>query len=146
MQDRIYRKRATLKDLVDIRSWVEEAALSCGMDRQGADDIVLAMDEAVTNVLIHGYEKRPGFIEIEIVRQGDEVIFYLRDRARPFDPTQVDAPDLSLALHERPFGGMGIFFINKLVDRVEYRQVPEGGNELKLVMKKAIHRIQLAEP
>jgi anti-sigma regulatory factor (Ser/Thr protein kinase) len=55
--------------------------------------------------------------------------------APPFDPTRVPDPDLTLPLEERPLGGLGIYLIRQSVDKMVYRAVPEGGNELTLVKR-----------
>ena len=67
-------------------------------------DVLLAVDEAATNVVVHGYQGREGVIEIEVLREGDALVIRLRDEAEPFDPTSLPPPDLAvpLAEHGRP--------------------------------------------
>ncbi|MEZ4515985.1 MAG: ATP-binding protein [Chloroflexota bacterium] len=51
--------------------------------------MVLAVNEAVTNILVHGYRGRPGNVEIGIERAGNDLIVILRDQAHAYDPTAV---------------------------------------------------------
>src|SRR5215217_5828376 len=99
---------ADVAQLTAIRAFVEQQAHALGVDASVIYDLVLAVNEVATNIVIHGYRRQPGEIEIELRPQGDAIEIRLRDRARLFDPTRVPAPDLNLPLHKRPFGGMGV--------------------------------------
>ena len=46
---------ATVRDLNDIREFLESSVLNLGGDEDSAGDLVLAVNEAVTNILLHGY-------------------------------------------------------------------------------------------
>ena len=131
------RIAATLKELAAIRQFVEETAAALKVDPAAIPDVLLAVDEAATNVIMHGYRGQPGTIEIEMGRDGNSLLVRLRDQATPFDPTVLPPPDVTLPLEMRPLGGMGVYLIRKLMDAVTHRVTPQGGNELTLV-KKAI--------
>ncbi len=124
---------AQVENLAAIRCWLEDQAAELGAKASAIQDLVQATDEAATNISIHGYRDQPGPIEIELSRQADALVVRLRDAAPPFDPRIIPPPDLTLPLEERPLGGLGFFFIRKLTDRVDYRALPQGGNELTLV-------------
>lgn len=127
---------AELENLAAIRSFVQESAAALGVDQAVISDVVLAADEAVTNVIVHGYQGRQGTVEIEVEREAMDVVVHVRDNAPPFDPTSVSSPDLSRSMEERPLGGLGIYLIRQYMDEVIYRITPQGGNEL--ILKKGI--------
>jgi serine/threonine-protein kinase RsbW len=129
------RVKADVKNLAEIRRFIEASAESLQVGTAAAGEIVLAVDEAVTNIILHGYRGQPGFIEIVVERQGDSLIVHLYDQAPPFDPTKVPAPDLTLPLEERPVGKLGVFLITRFMDDVIYSASPQGGNQLTLVKK-----------
>lgn len=97
------------------------------------DCLVQAVDEAATNIMVHGYQCGPGTIEIEVCSTGPEWWVTLRDNAPGFDPTRVPDPDLDLPLEMRPVGGLGIHLIRKCVDKTLYSVPPGGGNQLTLM-------------
>jgi serine/threonine-protein kinase RsbW len=132
------RISAELKNLYTIRNFVEEQALALDAAPPAVADMLLAVDEAATNIIVHGYRGRPGAIEIQVSRRGHDLVVRLRDQADPFDPNRVPPPDLSRPLEERPVGGLGIYLMAQLVDRIDHRVTPEGGNELILVKKNSI--------
>lgn len=125
---------AELDKLAMIRSFVQERALALDVEPTVVSDLLLAVDEAVTNVIVHGYQGRQGTIEIEVEREGMDVVIRIRDRAPAFDPTSAPTPNLTAPLENRPPGGMGIYLITQYMDEVIHRLPPQGGNEL--IMKK----------
>jgi serine/threonine-protein kinase RsbW len=126
------RFAAELKNLAAIRDFVRESAAVLDVAPAIISDLLLAVDEAATNVIIHGYRGQQGTIEIEVKREAADIVVHVRDNAPPFDPTNVPSPDLTRPLEERPPGGLGIYLIRQYMDEVIYRLMPQGGNELTL--------------
>lgn len=124
---------ATLENLAVIRRFVEDATTALGIDPAAVASIVLAVDEATSNIIAHGYQGQPGDIEIDVEHERNALLIRLRDRAPPFDPTSVPTPDLAVPLEQRVAGGLGIHLIRQTMDRVTHRITPQGGNELLLV-------------
>jgi serine/threonine-protein kinase RsbW len=133
----LLRVAADVAQLTTIRAFVEQQARALDVDAAAIDDLVLAVNEVATNIVVHGYRSQPGAIEIELRRLGDAIEIRLHDQAPLFDPTRVPTPDLTLPLHKRPLGGMGLHVTRQIMDAMRYRVTPEGGNELTLV-KQAI--------
>ena len=130
------RIAADLKNLAIIRHFITEYTASEKIgDPEAIADILVAVNEAVTNIITHGYRGQPGDIEIEVDYVGDDLVVTLRDQTPPFDPTSVPSPDLSLPLAERPFWCMGIHLMRQLTDEVIYRPTADG-NKLILIKKK----------
>ena len=132
-----FRIPAELHRLAEMRRLVEERAIALNVDASAVYDIILAVNEIATNIIVHGYRDQPGMIEIEVGQADDSLILRLRDQAPPFDPTLVPPPDTTLPLEKRPPGGMGLHITRRLMDAMTYRAIPNGGNELTL-MKKGI--------
>jgi serine/threonine-protein kinase RsbW len=124
---------AGLKDLAEIRHFVEEKVTSLNVEPTAIYDINLAVTEMVTNIIVHGYRGEPGYVEIEVGREADSIVIRLRDQAPVFDPTQVPPPNLKLPPEERPLGGLGVFLTKHFMDRMTHRRTAPVGNELTLV-------------
>ncbi len=116
-----------------VRKGVTEMALMTGCSDETAHDMVLAVDEALQNVIRHGYNFDPGGeIEVTLRREGDRMVFLIRDHAETIDPTKIKPRDLD---DVRP-GGLGTHFIREVMDDVEFLTPPkDGGNLLKMVRK-----------
>lgn len=123
---------ADLRNLGAIRDFVEQYATASGMSPSDVYGVVLAVDEAVTNICAHGYQGQPGSIELSVEQDEQDLILRIRDDAPPFDPTTVSPPSLSGTIEERALGGMGIHFMRHYTDEVTHRAFSSRGNELTL--------------
>jgi serine/threonine-protein kinase RsbW len=133
---RVLRIAADVEQLAAVRQFVRDEAGRAGADRQATNDLVQAVDESVTNAIVHGYRGARGSVEVEcdFDAADRQLIVHLRDQAPPFDPTTLPDPDLSLPLEQRPFHGLGVFLTRDLSDEVTYRRTDQG-NELTLVKR-----------
>lgn len=135
------RVPAVLENLRVIRLFVSECGSRAGFDRPRLDDLVLAVDEAATNIMLHGYktwsDASSPVVEVEVFFRDPVLSVFLRDQAPPFDPTATPTVDELPPLAERGPGGLGIFLIRKTMDEFRYRRTPDGWNELVL----AIYRV-----
>jgi serine/threonine-protein kinase RsbW len=129
----ILRLAAELNNLETMRRFVEESALALQADQNTAFDLAQAADECITNIIEHGYQGQPGSLEIEIERVDEILTIELRDHAPVFDPTGVPPPDLTLPLEAREPGGLGIYLARHMVDDMQHRALPSGGNVLTLI-------------
>ena len=129
------RISADLENLASIRRFVRENAAGLRQDQDALQALIRAVDESVTNVIVHAYRGQPGSIEIALEEAEGCLVIRLRDQAAPFDPTGVPSPDVTSPLDERPLGGLGIHLTRHLVDEMIYRPGPDGGNELTLVKR-----------
>lgn len=129
---------ATLRDLNDMRDFLEGAILTLGGDDDTAGDLVLAVNEAVTNVLLHGYDDHPGAVSLCVEAEGQDLLVRLSDDAPLFDPTTVPTPDINLPLEDRPLGGLGVHMMRQLSDELIYQLDDTGKNELTFVKRGAL--------
>ena len=88
------------------------------------DKLVLAVDEACTNIMRHAYCGCEGSIALRLFRERDMLVFELADEAPPSDPSRMQPRDLGEC---RP-GGLGVAFIDTLMDewRIEPGQSGKG--------------------
>lgn len=138
-------KSAELPDLDDMRRFVETSAFKLGASEDAVGEMVLAVNEAVTNILLHGYRGRPGNVEIAVEGDDGRLIVCLRDRAPLYDPTVVPSPNLALTLDERPLGGLGVHMMRQFTDELSYQVTTNGSNELRLIKYDALPTVNPAE-
>jgi sigma-B regulation protein RsbU (phosphoserine phosphatase) len=113
-----------------VRGSVRAAARMCGFDDGTAQNIVLAVDEACQNVIVHGYKhSADGAVVLGLFRSRDGILVRVRDFAPRVDPATVKPRDLG---DVRP-GKLGTYFIREIMDTVEFLPTPEGtGNLLEM--------------
>jgi anti-sigma regulatory factor (Ser/Thr protein kinase) len=122
-----------LSAIPPLNEWVEERCQEAGLSSELTFKFVLAIEEAVTNVVSYAFAEVPlphrirVRLDIDDERCAAEVV----DNGRPFDPSAAPPPDLTSSLEERDAGGLGIHLILNMVDRVEYRR-EDGQNRLRI--------------
>ena len=126
----------TLLDLAAIREFVKAGAVKARLSPEKVHEVVVAVDEAVTNIIVHGYRKKAGPLEVECGARKKEFNITLRDHAPTFNPLNLPPPDTTLPIDKRPIGGMGVYLIKRAMDEVDHHELPGGGgNELVLKIK-----------
>jgi serine/threonine-protein kinase RsbW len=120
-----------------MRRYVEHVAADGAGKPEAILDMLLAVNEATTNLVQHAYRGGPGAIEIEVGYEGDALVVCLRDWSPRFDPAQVPDRDVTEPLEVRPLGGLGIPMMRQLTDELIYREGPDGANELILIKENA---------
>jgi len=134
---------AEIRNIPVVAEGIEGFLLDVGINPGILPDIQLAVDEAVTNIIMHGYAGKPGAINMKVSVDGGVVRVEIRDQAPQFDPLTVKEPDLSADLADRFVGGMGIYLIRKVMDAVSYEYV-DGENVL--TMKKWVPERERRDP
>ncbi|MEE9296403.1 MAG: ATP-binding protein [Phycisphaerae bacterium] len=131
------RIRGEPSELSSVRQHVEEQARAVGFSDAETGKIALAVDEALANVIRHGYGgpcDRPIDITIEQVQWAQEVAIAItiRDFGQQVDPADIAGRMLE---DVRP-GGLGVHIIHAVMDEVTY--TPAQGGGMQLVMKKKL--------
>jgi serine/threonine-protein kinase RsbW len=125
--------RSELSNLAQIAEFVTDQARSAGMDEDRIFEVQMAVDEACTNAMEHAYEGRSdGEVRICCYHENHQFVVRIVDFGKPFSPDDVPAPRTDAPLEEREIGGLGLFFMRQLMDRVEIRS-NEQGNEVIMV-------------
>lgn len=123
--------------LEQIAKFVEQSGAEAGLDTVAICRCQLAVDEACTNIIEHGYQGEDrGPIEIACEGGSGELVITISDQARPFDAETVPEPQLGGDdLDELQVGGLGLYFMRQVMDAVEFTR-EEGGNKLVLVKRR----------
>ena len=91
----------------------------------------LAVIEACLNIIHYAYADRQGEIRLAAWPEAGRIYLEIKDTGRPFDPRQVEPPDLDRYMREGVKGGFGVFLMRRLMDGLDYRR-EEGQNVLTL--------------
>lgn len=127
--------KSQLDNLRVIRNFVDRVAGHFGLDEETIFDLQLAIDEACTNIVVHGYEGPEGDIELRLRQQNEEIVVTIKDQAQPFDPDAVPPPPLAAPLEDRPLGGLGIYIMHQVMDEVRFDFDDEKGNALTMIKR-----------
>jgi len=134
--DKTITLTALFENLEQVRDFIAEAAVVCECTPRAVYEAQLAVDEAFTNIVEHAYGGECQELvqcTCQVDREG--LVILLKDCGQPFEPKHVPEPDLDADLQTRPVGGLGLFFMRKLMDEVEFTftQDPDTGRLCNLV-------------
>ena len=96
----------------------------------------LALEEVFMNIVMHG--SHPGQVarvELSLRITDDGLTMTLEDDGPGFNPLTLPKPDISAGLAERRVGGLGVFFVRRVMDTVTYERV---GSQNRLTMTKTV--------
>ena len=124
---------ATVENIEVVTDFVNEQleALDCPMKAQMQIDI--AIDELFGNIAHYAYNPEVGeaTVRVEVVEDPLAVVITFIDKGVPYDPLAKDDPNITLSAEEREIGGLGIFLIRQIMDKVEYQRI-DGKNVLSM--------------
>ncbi len=122
--------RNDIQQIPTLSEWID----MIGLPQELNMPVNLALEEAVTNVMLYAYPGKSGQVLVEADKSAKQVVFTISDTGIPFDPTQQDEPDITQSVEERSIGGLGIFLVRQIMDDVRYER-KDNKNILTLTKK-----------
>lgn len=121
------------KSLNKIRKYVASFAKKAGLSEDGVYAVKLAVDEACSNIIEHGYGgEGKGKIDCSCQVQDRGLQITLRDWGKPFNPDQIRSPDFNKPIEDLELRGAGLHLIRNLMDEVSFEFLGNQGNILIL--------------
>jgi len=123
-------RAAELESLSVFRQFISDCCGRHDVPDETVFDLKLAVDEACTNIIQHGYKGMdPGSIILSFRIESDRILVQITDFGHIFEPAEAPKPDVEAALEDRPLGGLGLYLIYQTMDNIDY-QSSEDGNTL----------------
>lgn len=116
---------AQVDNLYEIMDFVVQGTADIGLSPRKMMQLELVTEELVVNISQHAYAGQGGNIRIVIRKADDFFQLVFSDEGAAFDPTVIEEPDVDAGLEEREIGGLGIYLVHKLVDKVEYQRLKD---------------------
>ena len=114
-----------------VRGVIKKVAGILAMPREQADYLILAVDEACSNIIQHSYQKDPsGRIDFSITLGRDELSISIMDHGQSWDPGRFPRRDPA---DIKP-GGLGLYIIDQVMDHVDYSG-ENGRNTMRMVKR-----------
>ena len=129
-----FRVQNNLEEIPRVHEIFSDFAGRCGLPEEVRFAFDLALEEILTNVILHGFTgEAPHEIEVRLCVEGTQVTAEVEDNGLAFNPLEHPDPDTTRSLQERAVGGLGILLVRRLMEALEYRR---HGNRNLLVMSK----------
>ena len=109
------------ESLARIGDFVRKMAQEAGFESFAVYSIEMAVDEACSNIIEHAYGgEGKGNIRCTCSVTEDAIQITIKDHGKPFDPSIIPPPNLSKDIDERQAHGLGLHFIRKWMDEVQF--------------------------
>ena len=130
-------KKLTVKSKTEnlslIRDFVSQSAFNAGVATDVVENIILAVDEACTNIIKHAYKSSPdGELIVKTKSTSTRFIIIITDFGNTFEPDAIPEPDLQKYYRQKRVGGLGMYLMKTLMDDVKYISIPGKYNEVLL--------------
>ena len=123
-----------IQQIPQLADFVETIAEEKHLDHSLTLSLNLALEEAVTNVIMYAYPKgTDGLVDIEAIIREHSLSFVISDSGQPFDPTAQPDADVSQSIENRQVGGLGIYLVRSIMDSVSYER--NGGKNILSMTK-----------
>jgi serine/threonine-protein kinase RsbW len=131
-----YKVGCSIENLKGVRDFIRGTLKTYGVQEIQISEMVLALDEMCSNIMIHAHQCNPDdlFELIIEIKKGSPVVFEIIDDGTAFDINQFNEPELGNLVHEKRKGGLGIRLVKSIMDKVEYSQ-NNGKNICRLIKK-----------
>jgi len=118
---------AELESLKKFRDFISACCAKNDISNETILELKLAVDEACTNIITHGYKGMdPGSIILSFRITPDRILVQITDFGHVFEPEASPKPDIEAALEDRELGGMGLYLIYQTMDNIDYQNSIEG--------------------
>jgi serine/threonine-protein kinase RsbW len=127
---------AHTENLDIIRKFAAGIAENIGFPEEEVYKIELAVDEACSNVVKHAYmtnSKEEHIINILVHEKKDHIEIIISDKGKGFDPKKIKKPELEEYMKKMKRGGLGIYLIRELMDKVSFRIKAGIRNEVRMI-------------
>ena len=125
------------ESLAEISRYYIQAGKQAGLSDKAVYAVQTAVDEACTNIIDHAYGgENIGVIECGYEINSNGLIITIQDHGRPFNPEIVPEPDLTSKLENRRERGLGLYFMKRLMDEVQFEFDSDDGNTLRMFKRK----------
>ena len=126
---------ADVKNLSEVMEFIDSFLESVNCPPKAQMQIDTSVEEIFVNIASYAYSEGKGTADIEIYLTNDNAVcIEMTDSGKPFNPLANADPDTSLTASERKIGGLGIFMVKKMMDKVEYLRY-DNCNKLYLYKK-----------
>jgi len=118
----IKRLPARHESLQEFIAFISECAEDKGLSDETAGRMELVLEEALVNIFNYAFPLGEGWVEVSCVDDGPGLLIEIRDNGISFDPLSLPDPDLASDASDRMIGGLGVYFMRKMTERILYHR------------------------
>lgn len=120
------------KELENVQNFIIDS-IKGDLSMKSKNELFICTEEIFVNIASYSYEGK-GYAEVDVNFDNNVLTLVFKDNGVPFNPLAKDDPDTKAKADDRQIGGLGIFMVKNLMDKVYYEYV--GGKNILTLVKK----------
>ena len=128
--------KASDDTLYTVLDELKAALMQNGCPDDILNSILIAAEEIYVNIAHYAYGGKPGkaLVGIDVGTDTKLCRLIFKDKGTPYNPLDKPDPDITLSAEERGIGGLGIYMVKEIMDKVEYEY--KDGQNILIMEKK----------
>ena len=136
--EKVYNTAAIVDNWDDVYSFLDCLIKDIDLEKKVHANVLVACEEIFVNISMYAYRhlNASGNVTIKFLydKNDNEIRITFIDSGTKFDPTKAGDVDTTSSVQDRKIGGLGIFLVKQIMDKMEYEYV-QNQNVLKLTKK-----------
>lgn len=116
-----------------VQSFVREIAKMIGFTGDELEQIDIAIEESVSNVMVHASDDENPTFDIICAKIAGGIKITIKEKGIPFDPEHIKKYELSKVLDDLSTSGLGIYLIQKVMDELSFHNLGPQGKETIMI-------------
>lgn len=129
-----FKQMAIIENYNPFYNWLHDTCNEWNIEQTLTNKLDMCAEELFANISFYAYPETNGIIEVEIQKSDNNITMEFRDEGIEYNPLEKPDPDISLPPEERPLGGLGIFMVKEMADKISYKR-ENGKNILTLIFE-----------
>ena len=121
-RNQIYSDDAKPENYTAFYNWLHGIIQPWNLDEELINKIDLCAEEIFINIALYAYPERTGKVEVSVEKNDDNIILKFVDTGFAYNPLSKPDPDITLPPGERPLGGLGIYMVKQVTEKVSYER------------------------
>ena len=117
-----FKQTATLENYKSFYLWLQNTCKEWNINQELTNKLDMCAEEIFANITFYAYPGKEGSIEVKLENKNSDIIFEFIDYGLEYNPLEKPDPDINLPPEERPIGGLGIFMIKEMADKISYKR------------------------
>ncbi len=117
-----FKQEAKIENYKEFCMWLHKACSEWNISNEMTNKLDMCGEEIFANIAFYAYPEKKGNIEVELKNLNGNLIFEFKDDGMEYNPLEKPDPDINLPPEERPIGGLGIFMVKQIADKVSYKR------------------------
>jgi anti-sigma regulatory factor (Ser/Thr protein kinase) len=112
---------AKLENLNNILDVINSAGEKANLSKKKLYQLRLISEEILVNIINYAYPDTEGDIFLKYEISEKKIDLLIKNKGIKFNPLEKELPDVNADLKDREAGGLGIFLVTQIANKVEYR-------------------------